>query len=307
MNTKLLTIICCPFDQGQLRVKNAQSSKNERIENGTLLCQDCGCSFPIHDGIPDFTGEEKKSEAQWRDEIYSTMHGDSYRTLIPHIVKHHYVATMSHEARTFARRFSSGNYILDLGSGWCWPWHGVIAPDIVCIDFSMKALLYAKTMLTNQIDANIHLLTADFTRLPIQSNSLAGVWSSRAIYVRNDNVEKVNNLILTVKNKLHQHNGFFVFDNYPYLIAGLFKLFGKHVSKIIDFGDFAAKRIQKSDLPEALQTFRGVHRMRYNEILYNHELKLIHNVNVACIDILIGRLPWIGPGLARQIIFESYE
>jgi uncharacterized protein YbaR (Trm112 family) len=307
MHTKILKIICCSFDQGELIIVNNANVKDSVIKEGLLECCKCKKKFEVIQGIPIIRDRQDKTESAWRDNIYVALEGGSYETLIKHVIKHHYVVSMSREARYFCKRFKDHDFILDLGSGWCWPWHNILGPNIICIDFSMEALIKATRMIPEQIDQNVHLICADFLKIPLRDRSLKGVWSSRAIYIRDDNHEAVNRIIVNLKNKLQSNNLFFVFDNYPFIIKFIYSIFGKKISAEMRFGELFAKRISPLDLPEEFFTFKGKSSIRYNEMVYNHELRLVHNFNLACLDYWLGKIPFINRGIGRQLIFELYE
>jgi uncharacterized protein YbaR (Trm112 family) len=61
MNESLLEIICCPLDKHDLELEVDEEDDGEIVE-GTLLCTECGETFPIEDGIPNLLPPDMRDE-----------------------------------------------------------------------------------------------------------------------------------------------------------------------------------------------------------------------------------------------------
>jgi uncharacterized protein YbaR (Trm112 family) len=62
MKEELMEILCCPVDKHELEL-NADSRDDEEILSGTLVCTECGESYPIEDGIPNLLPPDMRDEA----------------------------------------------------------------------------------------------------------------------------------------------------------------------------------------------------------------------------------------------------
>jgi uncharacterized protein YbaR (Trm112 family) len=62
MKEDLLDIVCCPLDKHDLDLEDAEYEDDE-IMSGTLVCTDCGESYPIEDGIPNLLPPDMREEA----------------------------------------------------------------------------------------------------------------------------------------------------------------------------------------------------------------------------------------------------
>jgi len=51
MKRSLMEIICCPLDKQDLEL-DAETVEDDEVLDGTLVCTECGESYPIDDGIP---------------------------------------------------------------------------------------------------------------------------------------------------------------------------------------------------------------------------------------------------------------
>ncbi len=51
MNKKTLEILACPYCWGGLRLE-ANSTEEDKIIDGLLICDKCKATFDIRDGIP---------------------------------------------------------------------------------------------------------------------------------------------------------------------------------------------------------------------------------------------------------------
>jgi len=62
MKEDLMEIICCPLDKHDLDL-DVTDREDEEILSGTLVCTECGESFPIEDGIPNLLPPDMRDDA----------------------------------------------------------------------------------------------------------------------------------------------------------------------------------------------------------------------------------------------------
>jgi uncharacterized protein len=55
----LMEILCCPLDQGDLKLVSRRTEGTEVLE-GTLTCAKCGTEYPIEDGIPNLLPPDER-------------------------------------------------------------------------------------------------------------------------------------------------------------------------------------------------------------------------------------------------------
>ncbi|WP_439026270.1 methytransferase partner Trm112 [Haloarchaeobius sp. DT45] len=61
MKESLMDILCCPMDKGELELEIDEQNDDE-ILAGTLVCADCGESYPIEDGIPNLLPPDMRDD-----------------------------------------------------------------------------------------------------------------------------------------------------------------------------------------------------------------------------------------------------
>lgn len=57
MKKEIVKILCCPTCKGDLHLEVEKEEKGEII-TGMFSCQQCNCSYPIIDGIPNLLPQE---------------------------------------------------------------------------------------------------------------------------------------------------------------------------------------------------------------------------------------------------------
>jgi uncharacterized protein YbaR (Trm112 family) len=62
MKEELMEILCCPVDKHDLEL-DVDSRDDDEILSGTLVCTECGESYPIEDGIPNLLPPDMRDEA----------------------------------------------------------------------------------------------------------------------------------------------------------------------------------------------------------------------------------------------------
>ena len=94
---------------------------------------------------------------------------------------------MGRHAGSFRNRFSGQDWILDIGTGYSWPWQEAAGgPPVIGIDLSLGNLLLAKRLLGQS--SPVLLLCADASRLPLRDEVISGVWSAQAFQLFPDPV-----------------------------------------------------------------------------------------------------------------------
>ncbi|WP_267639405.1 methytransferase partner Trm112 [Haloarchaeobius amylolyticus] len=61
MKESLMDILCCPMDKGELELEIDEQNEDE-VLTGTLVCADCGESYPIEDGIPNLLPPDMRDD-----------------------------------------------------------------------------------------------------------------------------------------------------------------------------------------------------------------------------------------------------
>lgn len=62
MKEDLMDIICCPLDKHDLDLE-VDERDDEEVLSGSLVCTECGESYPIEDGIPNLLPPDMREEA----------------------------------------------------------------------------------------------------------------------------------------------------------------------------------------------------------------------------------------------------
>jgi len=62
MKESLLDIICCPLDKADLELEVDEREGKEILE-GSLICTECGETYPIEDGIPNLLPPDMREAA----------------------------------------------------------------------------------------------------------------------------------------------------------------------------------------------------------------------------------------------------
>ncbi|WP_435332591.1 methytransferase partner Trm112 [Haloarchaeobius sp. TZWWS8] len=61
MKDSLMDILCCPLDKGELTLEDEKRDGDEVVA-GSLVCADCGESYPIEDGIPNLLPPDMRDD-----------------------------------------------------------------------------------------------------------------------------------------------------------------------------------------------------------------------------------------------------
>ena len=173
LETALREVLACPECRGTL----ARGPRGE-----TLRCTACAAEFPLVEGIPVFTRGSpgpQEDERLFRDRLAQEELRGGTQNLRAVAGEHHCIPVMGKYAASFRSRFSTRDWILDIGTGYAWPWAGTPGgPPVIGIDLSLGNLLLAKRLLGKSDP--VLLLCADASRLPLRGGMISGVWSVQA-------------------------------------------------------------------------------------------------------------------------------
>jgi uncharacterized protein YbaR (Trm112 family) len=61
MKEDLMDIICCPLDKHELELEADERDQDE-VVSGSLVCTECGESYPIEDGIPNLLPPDMRDD-----------------------------------------------------------------------------------------------------------------------------------------------------------------------------------------------------------------------------------------------------
>ncbi len=61
MRRRLMDILCCPVCKGDL-ILQIEAENEEEVLEGSLLCEACGATYPIHEGIPNLLPQSEREE-----------------------------------------------------------------------------------------------------------------------------------------------------------------------------------------------------------------------------------------------------
>ncbi|WP_336359137.1 methytransferase partner Trm112 [Haladaptatus sp. ZSTT2] len=61
MKESLMDILCCPMDKSDLELEVDERDDDE-VLSGTLVCTECGETFPIEDGIPNLLPPDMRED-----------------------------------------------------------------------------------------------------------------------------------------------------------------------------------------------------------------------------------------------------
>ena len=173
LETVLKEVLACPQCRGTL---------TRDLHREALRCAACAAEFPLVEGIPVFTRGSlglQEDERRFRDKAAQEQLSQKGQNLRAVAGRHHCIPVMEKHARSFLNRFSKQDWILDIGTGYAWPWAETAGgPLILGIDLSLGNLLLAKQLLEES--APVLLLCADASRLPLRDGVISGVWSAQA-------------------------------------------------------------------------------------------------------------------------------
>ena len=134
------------------------------------------------DGIPFFTHRSpglQEEEKRFRNAAADLQLRQGSQDLLGVAGRHHCLPIMGDHARSFRRRFPTQEWLLDIGTGYAWPWKNASeGAAILAVDISMGNLLLAKRLLGES--GSVLLLCADAAHLPVSGKAVSGIWSVQA-------------------------------------------------------------------------------------------------------------------------------
>ncbi len=296
LETALKGILACPECRGQLALVPTGKS---------LRCGGCAAETPLVEGIPVFTRGDpgpQEEEKRFRDAAAKNQLGLPGPDLLETAGRHHCLPVMAAHARSFRKRFSERDWILDIGTGYAWPWREVTeAPWVIGIDFSLGNLLLAKRLLEGS--DTVLLLCADAARLPLAAGTMAGAWSAQAFQHFPDPIfrqaQKELDRVLRKDFLLEFHH------LHPALLYRvLCKLRGKPLHRRGRCGPFETNRLSLAEWRSRWSSFRQERSKvscGYSELFFHPELGMRpHPYPLGLERMLTARVPALAGMIARQ-------
>lgn len=274
------------------------------VDKGRLCCKACGRSYPILSGIPILTGDrvlDQWSEKMARRDIAAKYSDQNREIVLFELSRHHYLPAMLRSAKSFAQRFASYRWLLDVGAGWAWHWMATSSPNVIAMDFSFEQLLIAKRLLGSKIDENVHLICANAVEMPFKARVIDGIWSVQTLqHLEAPALDRcLRSLSLAVKSG-GEVEIYWINWQRPGRVVR--QLLGRNVSKETRV-PYYFRSATGDELRALFSTyFSGEVEIGYNETIFHPDLRLIHQLPLANIDAAIGRIPFIKQRLARQIV-----
>lgn len=114
-------------------------------------------------------------EQRMRDAVVRQAGHQTEEEILATVSQYHSPAVMRARASAFRSKFSSTDWIVDLGGGTGWHWRNTTGAPILLVDFSLEMLHTARTLLSPA--DRVLLLHADASQLPIAPLSVSGFWS----------------------------------------------------------------------------------------------------------------------------------
>ena len=274
-------------------------------ERRSLRCSGCAAETQLVEGIPVFAQGSpgpQEEEKRFRDDAAQKQLRLDSQDLLAVVGRHHCLPVMRERAQSFRGRFSSQEWILDVGTGYAWPWKGTAdGPPVVGIDFSLGNLLLARKLL-GQADS-VLLLCADAARLPIADGTVSGVWSAQAFQHFPDptfrQAQEELDRVLKKEFRLEFHH-----LNPALLVRVLCRMRGKRLHRRGRCGPFETYRLSLSEWRSRWASFRKGQleiSTGYSELFFHPELGVEPWVYPAGLErLLVSRIPALAGNIARQ-------
>lgn len=296
----LLGVLVCPRCQLRLRVARGVAPSE------VLFCTGCGERYPVVDGIPVLLSAEARQTVDptggsvW-DRVSRGQLVDTAR-MRARLSRHHFVRVMEREARRFAAALPADGWLVDLGAGWTWPWRPVRHPRVLAIDVSLDSLRLARCWLTRDPNRGpTYFVCAGAERLPLAPASVHGVWSAQMLqHLRPAVLECA---LSAARRSLVAGGSFIVFwVNWSLPLRLLARVFPDRVKRTLDGASYY-RRVSGRELVRILAPHFGtpVH-IRYNELLFQPDFGVTHDLPIAWLDRALAAVPGINAAIARQVV-----
>ena len=215
--TLLDKLACTTCGRSPLSYKGEPRSDREDICEGELKCNECGDSFPIHEGIIMFNvsrGETLREMSQW--ELFAESEGwldmnEKYLESLPSagsnvLMKNDTMNWVYHEYNFF-RMIKSLNIenksVLDLGTGRCWSskWMSLMGGEVVAFDAMAHPTvgLGAGAVFIKNHNIYFERVQGDFSLLPFKNGAFDIVFSSGSVHHSVDISRTVSEISRVVK------------------------------------------------------------------------------------------------------------
>jgi len=162
MNTELLSVLCCPEDEGSLEYLHE-----------SVRCESCGRRYPIIDGVISFLADVELSELDQREQRNRDDEAEWYDSLWPQ-----YIDKLELPAHADPLASATGP-VLDIG---CGPGRvseylaGQLGLSTIALDYSLESLRLLAKRCEGLTVLAVH---GDARALPIRSNSIHGATSAQ--------------------------------------------------------------------------------------------------------------------------------
>jgi len=168
MKRRLLQILCCPHDKGDL-VLQGEKVEGSEIESGALVCQVCTREYPIHRYVPRFVGDDAYVESfsfEWKIHRKTQM-VDS---------QNHDTVNSFHSRTGFSAEELQDRLVLDAGCG-VGRYMSVASrygAEVIGVDLSYSV---DQAMQNVGHDSKCHIVQGDLTSLPFRENTFDYLFS----------------------------------------------------------------------------------------------------------------------------------
>ena len=278
-----------------------------RSDSAALSCAVCRREFPVVEGIPIFlSGDppDQGEERRFRDTSAVARQASGPADLLRAVGSYHCRPIMGPCARRFRASFGPEDWILDLGTGYGWPW--AFAPDggrVIGVDISLGNLRLARRLLAGR-GTRALLVCASGAALPLRRAAVAGVWSAQVLQHMPARILRAAcselDRVMREDFRMELHN-----LNPAPLHRFLCGLLGRRFHTRGSVGPWETNRLTGAEWLDELRTVRSG-RFRasvgYSELFFHPELHLrIWPYPVRLEHWLAERFPAFSGAIARQV------
>ncbi|MBX7136383.1 MAG: class I SAM-dependent methyltransferase [Oligoflexia bacterium] len=224
--------------------------------------------------------------------------------ILGRIAKHHCAEIMRARASEFRRSFSHDSYILDLGGGTGWYWHGSTGPPVVLVDFSLESLKVAERLLAPQ--DQVILIHGDAADLPFRPEVFDGLFSVQVLqHMQASLLAAVCAEISRIMK--HAWRAELYSLHAPLLHRAVYALLGRAYHREGELGDYYLTRQPPSIWNTRLSELFSSHNMsleidaEYSELFFHPNFHCIPKKYPTCLEsFMIRQLPTFAGLIARQ-------
>ena len=169
MRPQALEYLCCPACGGDLSVTGREEAGD--ILQGEVTCKGCQATYPIAEGIPDFTGEAATAERSHEDARLRTQENFGYSWNNFHETEAHFEEQFLGWISPATPADFKGKVVLDAGCGMGRHAEAAAkfgAKAVLAVDFSSAVHPARRRLLAH---SNVHVVRGDIYRLPLREGS----------------------------------------------------------------------------------------------------------------------------------------